>query len=165
MRTVLLFESYLQTLKDKFEKDIISYLYEIDNEFPIKGSYKKMKFFDMDGLSPKDELFSVQFKFKVDQLNLFHEVFHEGIFDRIRQDFPKIEIKFLLYEIISASPDPSSIGYQVILDKGVNDADDYNNLLNKISEELEKHKKWKNNNRYYNTSREPIAYTIEMLFN
>lgn len=93
MKYIKMFESFFKKFADAVESveketidNLMNYLYEIKDEFENFNITKT-------GFINKGS-FLIVVKFKINELDKFKEVFHEGIFDRIKDDYPGTRITY-----------------------------------------------------------------------
>lgn len=104
MKYIRLFESFssdyeedIRGTREKYENEIKNYLHELTDEFPIKqiGHHDLAAGFQ----------FKYMIRFPYSEFKRLRETLHQGIFDRIIDDYPGTEIKFRL--AISKNPNGS----------------------------------------------------------
>ena len=104
MRHLKIFESFkseyykeIQNFHDKYANEIANYLHELSDEFHVER---------LNSMHPTPmNLFHYLVRFSYKDFEKFKSVAHQGLFDRIIDDYPGTEINFTL----KISPHPGAI--------------------------------------------------------
>jgi len=131
------FTERISNLEKEAMDDLMDYLYDIKDEFPDVDISKDTW--------ANNKCFQIEIKFKVSDLEKFKNLFHEGIFDRIKDDHIGTEIIYSV-SLEWYSNESNSWGNSFMSSKSIklsNPLDDYPNYsmdINSLLNAMDKNK-------------------------